>query len=72
MLAIYDPNSLTEVHTDASSVGIGAMLIQVESNEKRVVSYYSRKTTPEEEKYHSYDLETLVVVAALKHSAFTC
>ena len=66
VLAIYNPDLPTEVHTDASSVGLGAMLIQMDNNVKRVVSYYSRKTTAEEEKYHSYDLETLAVVTALR------
>ena len=32
-----------------------------------MVAYYSRKTSVEEQKYHSYDLESLTVVEALKH-----
>ena len=31
-----------------------------------VVAYYSRKTSPKEQRYHSYDLETLAIVEALK------
>ncbi|XP_033225862.1 uncharacterized protein LOC117178543 [Belonocnema kinseyi] len=63
-----DPTNFkqTEVHTDACSIGLGAMLIQRLEKEKRVVAYYSRKTSPEEQKYHSYDLETLAVFVALK------
>lgn len=30
------------------------------------VSYYSRKTTKDEEKYHSYELEALAIVCALE------
>lgn len=30
------------------------------------VAYYSRRTSPDEAKYHSYDLETLAVAQALK------
>lgn len=66
VLAIFNPSLETEVHTDASSIGLGAILIQKSGNEKRVVCYYSRKTSPEEQKYHSYDLETLAVYVALK------
>ena len=66
ILVIFDPGQETEVHTDACAIGIGAILIQENGNKKRVVSYYSRKTTPEEQRYHSYDLETLAVYMALK------
>lgn len=48
ILAIYDTTLETEVHTDASAIGLGAILIQYHANGKRVVAYYSRKTTPEE------------------------
>lgn len=68
VLAIYDPSLPIEVHTDASSIGYGAVLIQVhEGNRKRVVSYFSRLTQGAESKYHSYELETLAVVKALQH-----
>ena len=66
ILAIFDRTLETEVHTDASSIGLGAILMQKVDKEKRVVAYYSRKTTEIERKYHSYDLETLAVVEALK------
>ena len=57
VLAIYDSKLETEVHTDASAIGLGAILLQIHESGKRIVAYYSRKTTPEEQKYHSYDLE---------------
>ena len=66
ILAIYDPTRPTEVHTDASSIGLGAILLQETDGLKRAVAYYSRKTSVEERNYHSYELETLAVVAALK------
>ena len=66
VLVVYDPTLVTEVHTDASSIGLGAILIQKRGKEKGVVAYYSRETTAEEQKYHSYDLETLTVVVALR------
>lgn len=68
VLKIYDPVAQTEVHTDASSVGLGAILLQKDEDGKlHPVAYYSRRTSPDESKYHSYDLETLAVVQALKH-----
>ncbi|XP_033228968.1 uncharacterized protein K02A2.6-like [Belonocnema kinseyi] len=41
ILALFDPTLETELHTDASLVGLGAMLMQKKNGEKRVVSYYS-------------------------------
>lgn len=68
VLAIYDPRLPIEVHTDASSVGYGAVLLQThESGHKRVVGYFSKLTQGAESKYHSYELETLAVVKALQH-----
>lgn len=58
VLAIYDPTLPTEVHTDASAIGLGAMLLQTKEGNKRVVAYYSRGTTPVERRYCAYDLET--------------
>jgi hypothetical protein len=67
LLAIFDPNLPTELHTDASAIGLGAILFQRHACGLRVVSYYSRRTTPEESRYHSYELETLAIVSALKY-----
>lgn len=68
VLAIFDINLQTEVHTDASSLGYGAVLLQIHSDgSKRVVAYYSQVTKAAEPKYHSYELETLAVVKALRH-----
>lgn len=68
VLAIYNPKLPIEVHTDASSIGYGAVLLQVyKSGHKRVIAYFSRLTQAAEPKYHSYELETLAVVKALQH-----
>lgn len=56
-----------EFHTDASSEVYGAVLIQKENKVPHVVSYFSRKTTDEESRYHSYELETLAVVERFRH-----
>ncbi|CAF4831682.1 unnamed protein product [Pieris macdunnoughi] len=68
ILAIFDPCLPTELHTDASSAGYGAVLMQAHTDgNKRVVAYFSRVTQGAEPKYHSYELETLAVVKALQH-----
>ncbi|KAJ3653992.1 hypothetical protein Zmor_013208 [Zophobas morio] len=67
LLAIYDPQLTTEVHTDASKWGIGGILLQRQRDGTvRPVLYYSRQTTKEEQRYHSYELETMAVVYTLK------
>lgn len=68
VLSIFDPSYPTEVHTDASSIGYGAVLFQVHPDgKKHVVAYFSRVTQGAESKYHSYELETLAVVKALQN-----
>lgn len=64
---MFDPKLITELHTDASSIGYGAILIQKVNNQNRVVAYYSKRTTPTESRYCSYDLETLAIYNALRH-----
>ncbi|KAL0829563.1 hypothetical protein ABMA28_003074 [Loxostege sticticalis] len=66
-LALYDPQAETELHTDACKIGLGGILLQRnEQGVLRPVAYFSRQTTPEEQNYSSYDLETLAVVSALR------
>lgn len=69
VLAIYDYSAETELHTDASRVGIGGILLQRTQGSTeplKPVAYFSRQTTPEEKNFHSYELETLAVVCALR------
>lgn len=67
VLAIYDPNAVTEVHTDASAIGIAGILLQYQTDDRlHPVIYFSRQTRYPETKYHSYELETLAVVEAVK------
>lgn len=66
VLAIYRPDAETELHTDASKLGLGAILLQKQSSNKlHPVTYFSRQTTKEEQRYHSCELETLAVVSSL-------
>lgn len=67
VLRIYDPNLPCELHTDASAVGLGAVLLQSENGTTRPVAHYSRHTSECESRYHSFDLETLAIVDAVGH-----
>ncbi|GFW01556.1 retrovirus-related Pol polyprotein from transposon 17.6 [Trichonephila clavipes] len=67
VLSIFQQGRTTELHTDASQQGYGAVLLQeAEDRKLHPVQYVSQKTTPAEEKYSSYELEVLAVVNALK------
>ncbi|KAB0790077.1 hypothetical protein PPYR_15601 [Photinus pyralis] len=67
ILAIFNPTAETEVHTDASAQGIAGIMLQKQSDGRlHPVAYYSRQTTHAENKYHSFELETLAVVDSLK------
>lgn len=68
ILSFYNPTYETQVHTDASKVGIAGILLQrpSKSSSFSAVAYYSRQTSPEEAKFTSYDLETLAVVTSLQ------
>lgn len=67
VLALYKPGAKVEVHTDASSVGVGAILYQQQDNgEYKPISFYSRKCSKEESKYSSVELEALAIVVGLE------
>jgi len=67
VLALYNPDARTKVHTDASQEGIGAILLQEQTDGSlQPVIYYHQTTTKDEKKYHAYELETLAVVKALQ------
>lgn len=67
VLAIYSPTDETELHCDASALGYGAILLQRKSdNLFHPISYFSKRTTDAESRYHSFELETLAIINALK------
>lgn len=67
VLSIYSPTDETELHCDASSIGYGAILLQRKTDNKfHPVYYFSKRTTEAESRYHSFELETLAIVNALK------
>lgn len=67
ILSIYSPHDETELHCDASATGFGAILLQRKSDRKlHPVFYFSKRTTDVESRYHSYELETLSIIYALR------
>lgn len=68
VLKLYRIGAETELHTDASLLGYGAILLQRSNDDNAMhpVYYASGKTTPTEQKYISYELEVLAIVKALK------
>lgn len=67
VLTIFQEGEPIELFTDASSLGFGAILVQIINGRQHVVAYFSMRTTDTESRYHSYELETLAVVRAIKH-----
>ena len=49
------------VHSDASEVGLGAVLSQVQDNEEHPVTYISRKLLPNERNYSTVEKEALAI-----------
>ncbi|KAL0901934.1 hypothetical protein ABMA27_007079 [Loxostege sticticalis] len=68
ILALYNPKFITELHTDASKLGLAGILLQKEDecSPLKPIAFFSRKTTIDEQKFHAYDLETLAVIESLK------
>lgn len=66
VLKLFNPELVTELHTDASIDGYGAVLLQNHQNCFHPVFYLSFKTTEQERKYCSYDLEVLAIIRSLE------
>ncbi|KAK9751656.1 RNase H-like domain found in reverse transcriptase [Popillia japonica] len=67
VLAIYSEKAETELHTDASKLGVAGILLQKQANgDWRPVMYFSRTINIHEQVYHSYELETLAVVEPIR------
>ena len=59
VLAMYDPNRDTKVSADASSYGLGGVLLQKWEEEWRPVAYASQSLTPTEQRYAQVEKEAL-------------
>ena len=61
------PSDQFVLQTDASGIGLGAVLSLQREGEELPVAFYSRKLQPRERKYSATELEGLAVVAAVSH-----
>ena len=61
ILGYPDYNLEFILHVDASAKGLGAVLLQCQEKELKVIGYGSRTLTPAEKKYYSSKLEFLAV-----------
>ncbi len=62
MMAFFDKNAQTEIWTDASPVGLGAILVQEQNGVKRAVCFASRSLSDVERRYSQTEKEALAVV----------
>ena len=62
VLALYDQKRPTRVSADASSFGLGAVLMQQDPNNQwRPVAYASKAMTPTEQRYAQVEKEALAI-----------
>lgn len=64
VLLLYDPKLPTKVSTDASSYGLGAVILQLEGQEWRPVAYASRSLSSVETRYAQVEKEALALTWA--------
>ena len=68
VLALFDPTLPLTLSTDASNVGLGAVLSQKDlDNKSRVIGFWSSKLNEHEARYSASELECLAVVRAVEH-----
>jgi len=66
MLHYPDWGTPFEIHTDASTKAVGAILSQRINDKERVIMYASKTLSPIELRYHIYEQEALAVVWAVE------
>ena len=67
MLTLPVPSDCFVLQTDASGLGLGAVLSVHRGEEELPVAFHSRKLLPREQKYSASELECLAVVDAVRH-----
>jgi hypothetical protein len=65
VLAYPDFSKPFEVHTDASTYGLGAIIYQLQDDKKRVIEFASRSLSRSEKNYSAFKLEFLALKWAI-------
>ncbi len=63
-LVFYNPGQPTRVIADASPVGLGAVLVQKQAEDRRIICYASRSLSSVERRYSQTEREALALVWA--------
>lgn len=72
VLSPPDPTQHFFLDTDASNVGVGAVLSQAGLDREKVVAYFSRVLNKSERRYWVTQRELLAVVMAVRHFYYLC
>ena len=67
VLCVVDPSKAYILQTDASDLGLGAVLSQIQDGEEHPIAFASCKLSPAEKKYSVVEKECLAIVWALKN-----
>ena len=68
VLMIFDPEKTCELFVDASRVGIGGILCQRDDEGAlHPIAYFSKRISPQQEHWHTTDLESLALVKSVLH-----
>ena len=67
LLSFPAKDAKLQLMTDASDYAIGAALQQVTSNGPAPIAFFSRKLSPTEQRYSTFDRELLAVFSAVRH-----
>lgn len=70
ILGYYDVKDRTQLYTDASPVGLGAVLVQINEKEPRIIAFGNKSLSDTEKRYCQTEKEALGLVWGVEHFHF--